>query len=261
MAEKKIRIPRWILRSPTLTAMEKLLWIQIKVWKSHSPGQNPSRADLAADYGLSLHTMCRALKNLEEAEALTLSENIGNLRRERGAQEITLLDETGDVPLAENDADFKKSQQATLVGLVPKNTSLVLAETVNKEVGVVHRVESTSTVPVRTSTVRTTYPPRFENFWTIYPRKKDKKKTLTWWMSHHVEQDAELYGTIISGLHRYIESCQNEGTDGKYFLHPSTFLRNERYLDDVSPPQATLSPQTQGIISASHRFLQRHKHG
>ena len=233
MAEKKIRIPRWILRSPTLTAMEKLLWIQIKVWKSHSPGQNPSRADLAADYGLSLHTMCRALKNLEEAEALTLSENIGNLRRERGAQEITLLDETGDVPLAENDADFKKSQQATLVGLVPKNTSLV----------------------------RTTYPPRFENFWTIYPRKKDKKKTLTWWMSHHVEQDAELYGTIISGLHRYIESCQNEGTDGKYFLHPSTFLRNERYLDDVSPPQATLSPQTQGIISASHRFLQRHKHG
>jgi hypothetical protein len=248
-----ITIPLWILRHPRLSATEKLFWVHIKAWMEAAPGQNPTRGQLADHAGLRKAPASRAVTRLVEVGALTLSENLGDRRRARGAQEIRLAEADPGFPLAD-------------VARTPLKPGTALAETVAQEPDHRASVCSSGTTVVRTTgvspTVRTPYPPRFTTFWDTYPNKKGKKATFAWWTTHKVEDDVELYGIILAGVHRYIQSSRNEGrdTNARYCLHPITFLRGERYLDDVSPPPTTpVSAQTKSIVSASQRFLQRHQ--
>ena len=285
-----VQVPLWILRHPRLSATEKLFWVQIKVWMEAAPGQNPTRGQLADHAGLRKAPASRAVTRLVEVGALTLSENLGDRRRARGAQEIRLAEAEADpgFPLADVSQLRKRpprrmrpvpaekvtpapARQGEFIARTPLKPGTALAETVAPAPD--HRASvcsssstSTSTTVVRTPvvspTVRTPYPPRFTTFWDTYPQKKGKKATFAWWTTHKVEDDVELYGTILAGVHRYIQSSRNEGRDNnaRYTLHPITFLRGERYLDDVSPPPTTpVSAQTKSIVSASQRFLQRHQ--
>lgn len=280
-----ITIPLWILRHPRLSATEKLFWVHIKDWMAAAPGQNPTRGQLADHAGLMKAPASRAVTRLVEVGALTLSENLGDRRRVRGAQEIRLAEADPGFPLADVSQLRKRpprrmrpvpaekvtpapARQGAFLARTPLKPGTALAETVAPapRASVCSSSSSTSTTvvraPVVSPTVRTPYPPRFATFWDTYPNKKGKKATFAWWTTHKVEDDVELYGTILSGVHRYIQSSRNEGrdTNARYCLHPITFLRGERYLDDVSPPPTTpVSAQTKSIVSASQRFLQRHQ--
>lgn len=70
------------------------------------------------------------------------------------------------------------------------------------------------------------YSNEFEQFWSIYPRKVDKKKAAksfkTAIKNHSLEK-------IIDGTKKYAK--QVEKTDKQYIKHPTTFLNNDSFID------------------------------
>jgi predicted phage replisome organizer len=70
------------------------------------------------------------------------------------------------------------------------------------------------------------YSNEFERFWSIYPRKIDKKKALKSFKTCLKNYDIE---TIIKGTEKY--ALQVKNTDKQYIKHPATFLNNESFID------------------------------
>lgn len=71
-----------------------------------------------------------------------------------------------------------------------------------------------------------TYSIEFERFWSIYPRKVDKKKAYKSFKTAMKNHDLE---TIITGTKKYAK--QVEKTDKQYIKHPTTFLNNDSFID------------------------------
>lgn len=67
----------------------------------------------------------------------------------------------------------------------------------------------------------------FENFWEIYPRKIWKPKAL---LSFKKIKDQEK---VIEGTKKWSEHWKESGTEMQYIPHPTTFLNQERYNDEV----------------------------
>lgn len=72
---------------------------------------------------------------------------------------------------------------------------------------------------------------RFESFWRMYPKKKDKQNAKKAW--DKLKVDGELYNTIMRGLalHRKTEEWLKD--KGKYVPYPSTWLNGRRWEDEV----------------------------
>lgn len=90
----------------------------------------------------------------------------------------------------------------------------------------------TSKTKTKTKTAKTksqsTYPPEFETFWSIYPRKTDKKLAYTKFL--RCLKDYELED-IIKGTKGYILDIKRNRTETKFIKHPKTFLHNDSFLD------------------------------
>ncbi len=82
--------------------------------------------------------------------------------------------------------------------------------------------------------------PNFDLFWLKYPNKKSKKKAQQIWKSRNLEKK---FDEIIAGLDRYIKSDSWNSDGGAYIPHPTTFLNQERWLDDISVKAPQLSPE------------------
>lgn len=70
------------------------------------------------------------------------------------------------------------------------------------------------------------YSNEFEQFWSIYPRKVDKKKALKSFKTAIKNHSLE---TILDGTSKYAK--QVEKTDKQYIKHPTTFLNNDSFID------------------------------
>ncbi len=70
------------------------------------------------------------------------------------------------------------------------------------------------------------YSNEFEQFWSIYPRKVDKKKALKSFKTAIKNHSLE---TILDGTSKYAN--QVEKTDKQYIKHPTTFLNNDSFID------------------------------
>ena len=82
--------------------------------------------------------------------------------------------------------------------------------------------------------------PNFDIFWLKYPNKKSKKKAQQIWKSKKLESK---FNEIISGLDRYIKSDSWNSDGGAYIPHPTTFLNQERWLDDIKVKAPQLTPE------------------
>ena len=76
---------------------------------------------------------------------------------------------------------------------------------------------------------KTTNNPLFEEFWKLYPKKINKKKAS---VSFETALKNNEFDTIMSGLKRYIAKLEKEETASKYILLATTFLNNDRFLDE-----------------------------
>lgn len=72
---------------------------------------------------------------------------------------------------------------------------------------------------------------RFDVFWDTYPLKAGKKKAKIAWNKLKVTD--KLLEEILAGLARYRASPQWQKDNGQFIPHPSTFLNQERWKDEV----------------------------
>ena len=78
---------------------------------------------------------------------------------------------------------------------------------------------------------------QFEKFWKAYPRKVGKlQATKTW---NKIKPDQNLFDDIIRGVEAYKKTKQwideMKTTDKRHIPHPSTFLNDQRYYDEIVP--------------------------
>ena len=72
---------------------------------------------------------------------------------------------------------------------------------------------------------------KFEKFWAAYPNRKDKKKAFELWKK--INPDDELFEKIMLAVDYQSKSYDWQKEDGRYVPMPTTWLRNERWNDQV----------------------------
>lgn len=70
---------------------------------------------------------------------------------------------------------------------------------------------------------------RFEDFWSIYPRKVKKQKAKEWFEKNKPTE--ELFVIIISALKKFINSKEWKESNGQFIPHPTTWLNQKRWED------------------------------
>lgn len=86
------------------------------------------------------------------------------------------------------------------------------------------------------------YEPSFDEFWTIYPRKKEKPLAHKKW--DEVCRAGVPPATLIAAAKRY--AVEMQGKDPSYIVYPERWLGRERWDDEPdapSPPVKTLHQQ------------------
>lgn len=73
----------------------------------------------------------------------------------------------------------------------------------------------------------------FETFWKAYPRKVSKTSARKAW--DRLAPDPALRGVILAAIARQRESSQWKDHGGKYIPHPTTWLNNHRWTDELEP--------------------------
>lgn len=75
-------------------------------------------------------------------------------------------------------------------------------------------------------------PDRFPDFWSAYPKKREKKKARDAWKRKRLDSRAD---EIIADVQTRIEK-DGQWLDG-YVPHPTTYINGERWEDEIEPPK------------------------
>lgn len=79
----------------------------------------------------------------------------------------------------------------------------------------------------------TQFDPRdvFDIFWSKYPRKVKKKKTLEKFIK--ICKTEDIFKDIITGLEKYIISKEWKKNNGEFIPHPTSWLNGEMWNDEI----------------------------
>lgn len=119
-------------------------------------------------------------------------------------------------------AEPTKSLELTQGNDVPEQTKSLVQT--NRNSVLYYIITNTGTI-----TKQFTMDEAFDFFWNMYDYKKNKVKTKKLFLKLKV-QDAQ---NVFLSLNAYILQTPEK----KYRLHPSTYLRNQRWLDDNGKPE------------------------
>jgi hypothetical protein len=79
------------------------------------------------------------------------------------------------------------------------------------------------------------YTEEFEQFWSVYPRKKEKPGAFKTWKTR-LKEGCTAEDMIAAAKH-YAQECKRLGTEEKYIKHAKTFLGPDKPFEDyVNPP-------------------------
>jgi phage replication O-like protein O len=76
----------------------------------------------------------------------------------------------------------------------------------------------------------------FERFWKIYPRKVGKIKAIKAWERAKTKADSE---EIIKAVEKQKKSTQWKKDNGQYIPHPTTWLNEGRWMDELPEKKST----------------------
>lgn len=71
----------------------------------------------------------------------------------------------------------------------------------------------------------------FEKFWSAYPKKVNKKRTLEWFERHR--PDENTVDIMLKKLEYFKKTDNWTKQNGQFIPHPTTWLNGERWLDDI----------------------------
>lgn len=80
----------------------------------------------------------------------------------------------------------------------------------------------------------------FDDFWSIYPVKKNKKRSQDIWKRKKYDEVALL---IVKDVQTRI-SNEAQWKEEKYIPHPSTYLQNERWKDELTLEKVTAKKES-----------------
>jgi len=86
----------------------------------------------------------------------------------------------------------------------------------------------------------------FDDFYSIYPKKKDKAKAQKIWDKLKIEQDSDIYHMII-----YHVSNAYLNTEHQYIPYPTTYLNGRRWEDEIDKPKEKSSTRD---LPIEHHF-------
>lgn len=75
------------------------------------------------------------------------------------------------------------------------------------------------------------YTQMFEEFYSEYPKKKEKSKVQEWFLKKKPKQ--ELFEEILSALKKQKQSKDWTKNNGQYIPYPRTWLNNKRWEDET----------------------------
>ena len=254
-------VPLWLLKIDTKVLHPAALrfWCRLRIEYADKGYLMPSRPELGSEFGVSLETIDRWVRQLRDVGALGVFPQTAN--GQHAPTEYVLIEVEG--------AHIHVGLPLSMPPSESQNQGLPLL----KQSGDSSRESSTST-SLSTHTEKegkkeslygeTPYSEGFEDFWALYAssgRKEGKQEAFTWWLTNKVDTHRPMYATIMSALRRYLRLWEYEGkTKGKktqYVEHAINWLKKKRWLDtvDVPPEEDTHTTHTQTLIEASHEFL------
>jgi predicted phage replisome organizer len=86
---------------------------------------------------------------------------------------------------------------------------------------------------------KNSYSNEFERFWSIYPRKVDKKKAFKSFKGVIKQHSLDI---VLTGTEKYAK--QVKGTENKFIKHPATFLNNDSFIDGFEEGGNDEKPKT-----------------
>jgi|TARA_R110000764_G_scaffold53960_1_gene117541 hypothetical protein len=98
----------------------------------------------------------------------------------------------------------------------------------------------------------------FDAFWSLYPRRENKKKARAAWLKLKAEKDPQLCLAIMQGLESQVAAWDLGGKDPAYICHADQFIKHQRWEDEPIPPPSKPKSIVE-IQSTRDRFMGRHK--
>lgn len=101
------------------------------------------------------------------------------------------------------------------------------------------------------------YPPRFEEFWAIYPRRANKAGGYEKWRG--LRRDGIHSQRFIRCAQNYADACKRKNTEEQYILHAATFLgpkeRWKEYEEPIAVDRVDFTPATQAYTGTNASLL------
>ena len=207
-----------------LGTTEKIVLLVIADHASDDGGNAwPSQATIARKASLSIRTVQRVINDLEEAGWLWKDRHAGgseNCRDDRRPHlyTISLAKLRGDKATGRQNVrgDIDDVDGATLTTVTGRHT---------------RPKNHTNKPPLDTSS-------DFDNFWKLYPRKTAKGAAKSAYLKALTKAEAE---TIYLGAERF---ANDPNRDPAFTPHASTWLNQERWLDEPLPPRRLTVEET-----------------
>lgn len=232
-------VPLWILLHNDLPAGAKVLWALLQgAWTDRDGVGEPSRAQLAAELNLSVASVDRYIRKLLSVNALQVEARDGDTNTYRVILARVITTDQGGVITDDHTQQDKSLAVSELED--QEQTQLVKRE----------RKERSKVIVLN----------RFHQFWAKYPRKVRKVAAQRQWIKLKVETNTDLWVEIMSGLYRTIDMWESERREQRYIPHAVRFLKEKMWTDEceIQEQKPKLSRQSEGLLEASNRFLERH---
>jgi len=249
-------VPHWLLSSPTMSSHAIRIWLLLRQHGDETKTSFPGRARLAKLIGASRPTVSRAIQELHEFGALCYRQRVGS-NGDWGSNEYHIhwdpIESCGyftgglgstqvDHPGTQVDhPGTQVSHELRLNNSYCSNSDSPNSDSPNSVVHLTLVGEPLDHAEGEPSKTKDKDSPRerakskdsdgFEAFWSAYPRKVGKGKAREAYAKALALSDAL---SLIEQAQRYASACQ--GKDEQFIPHPSTWLNQERWADEIPEP-------------------------
>lgn len=87
----------------------------------------------------------------------------------------------------------------------------------------------------------------FDRFWDAYPRKVAKKVAQQAWLKLKIKED--LFVEIMNAIEKQKKSKQWKKDGGEFIPHPSTWLNQERWTDELQMEESEKPKQVRKVLN------------
>jgi hypothetical protein len=202
-------VPEWVIYAD-ISSQAVRLYCALRRHADKSHTAHPSQARLAELTFSSINTVKRSLRELDRIGAVRITPRLDGEGR-RTSNDYLLL---------------SAPAQATH-GLLPPPTHGLGAQAT-------HGLENQSPSEPEPLEPEEELAREFESFWPVYPRRIDKGHARKAFKA--ARKKGVSLEVILAAVAAYAESVK--GSEARFIAHPATWLRGERWTDEV-PPDTT----------------------